>query len=172
MQCPRCSSKNFVEHKYEQVKVDTCQNCKGIWLDEDEILLIIEQKDKKFSQELVKRTVQNSFSCVPNSERNHSLKCPKCNDKMYSINYAVSSGVIIDRCPNEHGLWFDKHELEAVQAYSEYWSEEVSKRQSSFESILENAETKRLNDLDDEAKNDTVFFTLSKICIKILDKLT
>jgi Zn-finger nucleic acid-binding protein len=171
MQCPRCKGTNFVENKYEVVKVDTCQDCHGIWLDEDEILCIVEEKDKKFSHDLVKTTVSHSFSGVPKEEHGNKMFCPKCGAHMVPINYAVSSGVIIDRCPNGHGLWFDKHELEKVQAYREYWSEEVAKKQNAFESILENAETKRDNELDKESKDNTLLFTIAKICVKISDRL-
>ena len=40
--------------------------------------------------------------------------CPKCGDQMQTFQYAVNSGVLLDRCPNRHGLWLDPGELEQV----------------------------------------------------------
>lgn len=36
MRCPRCDG-NLMESKVEQVSIDTCEKCGGIWLDSGEL---------------------------------------------------------------------------------------------------------------------------------------
>jgi len=42
MQCPRCDG-SLKESKFEEVMIDTCENCGGVWLDSGEL----EQLTKK-----------------------------------------------------------------------------------------------------------------------------
>ncbi|MEM2983135.1 MAG: zf-TFIIB domain-containing protein [Candidatus Bathyarchaeia archaeon] len=43
MRCPKCGS-SLEEIKYQEVMIDRCQNCKGIWLDHGELELLAEGK--------------------------------------------------------------------------------------------------------------------------------
>jgi len=43
MQCPRCSA-NLTETKFEDVAIDRCDKCGGVWLDSGELEQLI-QKD-------------------------------------------------------------------------------------------------------------------------------
>lgn len=36
MQCPRCDG-NLTESKFEEVLIDTCEKCGGVWLDSGEL---------------------------------------------------------------------------------------------------------------------------------------
>ena len=36
MRCPRCDG-NLTESKFEEVLIDTCDNCGGVWLDSGEL---------------------------------------------------------------------------------------------------------------------------------------
>ena len=36
MKCPRCDGK-LEESKFEEVTIDTCENCGGVWLDSGEL---------------------------------------------------------------------------------------------------------------------------------------
>lgn len=168
MQCPRCNATNFVEHNYEGLKVDTCQSCLGVWLDEGEIAHIVYKKEKNISPELVREVMSNSFYGIPASESETILKCAKCSSEMTPINYDISSGVIIDRCPNGHGFWLDKHELEKVQAFREYWSKEVEKHRADFEHLLEQKDRDYRKQASENKKNFGLLFTLAEVFSKIL----
>jgi hypothetical protein len=39
MKCPKCGA-NLTEQQFHQVKIDTCPECKGLWLDAGELDLI------------------------------------------------------------------------------------------------------------------------------------
>ena len=44
MMCPRCDG-NLKESKFEEVMIDTCDNCGGVWLDSGELQQLT-KKDK------------------------------------------------------------------------------------------------------------------------------
>lgn len=45
MKCPKCGSK-LHEVNYQNVMIDTCSDCKGIWLDQGEIELLVKGQAK------------------------------------------------------------------------------------------------------------------------------
>jgi ribosomal protein L37AE/L43A len=54
MKCPKCGS-DLNEMNYQNVMIDTCQECKGIWLDQGEIELLVKgqaQVTKSFFKKL------------------------------------------------------------------------------------------------------------------------
>ena len=48
MNCPKCNVKLKPDF-YEGVEIDKCDNCNGCWLDEGEIVNIIDDKTEKFN---------------------------------------------------------------------------------------------------------------------------
>ena len=42
--CPKCGG-NLIESDYENIKIDVCENCSGVWLDAGELAQIAD-KDK------------------------------------------------------------------------------------------------------------------------------
>ncbi|MEK6611678.1 MAG: zf-TFIIB domain-containing protein [Gemmatimonadota bacterium] len=44
MKCPKCGA-NLVETDYHHVKVDVCNECKGMWLDAGELEMIAHVKE-------------------------------------------------------------------------------------------------------------------------------
>jgi Zn-finger nucleic acid-binding protein len=88
----------------DQVEIDHCTKCGGIWLDCGEMEQLFE--DRKQADALI-----NSFKTRENTKENLRL-CPICLKMMEKA--AGSSEIIIDRCPRQHGLWFDKNELQMI----------------------------------------------------------
>jgi hypothetical protein len=87
-----------------QVEIDFCSVCKGIWLDRGELDLIISTSDKK--------EIANSFS-VKNDLDEIKRRCPNCKKKMDKVEFE-NTGIIIDKCVDEHGVWFDSGELKSI----------------------------------------------------------
>ncbi len=50
--------------------------------------------------------------------------CPVCGQQMQRFNYAINTGVFLDRCPQKHGIWLDPGELEQVQIVMEEFDRE------------------------------------------------
>ena len=89
------------------------------------------------------------FAGVPIEEQQTHVKCPICQSAMASINYDYSSGIILDRCPQGHGLWLDGAELEKVQIVREKSDEEFEKNKEDWIALANLATTEKA-DLADE----------------------
>ena len=83
------------------IEVDYCPFTFGIWLDAGELEALYE--DKSAADSLI-----SSFS-VDEKSREERLRCPICRKKMEKV--LVDDIILIDRCVNGHGLWFDDGEL-------------------------------------------------------------
>jgi len=102
MNCPVCK-KAMVVLELNQVEIDYCVACGGIWLDAGELELLLGSSEAKDD-------VLNSFKLdAKNKERR--IKCPICSKKMAKVLCGKEAKVLIDRCKNNDGLWFDKGEL-------------------------------------------------------------
>ena len=53
MKCPKCGS-DLEEIKYDEVMIDRCTGCDGIWLDKGELELLT-QGEAKFTKGLIQR---------------------------------------------------------------------------------------------------------------------
>ncbi len=100
MKCPVCSEALIVL-EWDQVEVDHCLLCKGIWLDRGELELLTEKDE----------TAQISSSFKKCETKSKSRKCPICLKKMEQM---TCGEVHIDRCPNQDGFWFDAGELKQI----------------------------------------------------------
>ncbi|MBA3558819.1 MAG: zf-TFIIB domain-containing protein [Gemmatimonadaceae bacterium] len=49
MKCPKCGG-NLKEREYHSVKIDTCEDCKGVWLDAGELDMLARVERKGFSR--------------------------------------------------------------------------------------------------------------------------
>lgn len=143
MNCPLCKTDTFITKSYEGVEIDVCKTCQGIWLDQGEIQQIVENRITEFSEQDKKQTISLAFPGIPESEKNKELACPKCGEQLRPINYAVDSGIIIDTCPNNHGIWLDCHELQKVQEFREYWADNAYNNTESLQNLLKGSDTEK-----------------------------
>lgn len=101
MKCPVCKI-SMVILELKEVEVDYCIECKGVWLDEGELQLLLNNKENALKY-------LNSLNKL-NDVKEDEYICPRCKDKMLKVKFDGSE-VVIDKCKNNHGLWFDKNEL-------------------------------------------------------------
>jgi Zn-finger nucleic acid-binding protein len=89
-----------------EVEIDYCISCRGIWLDAGELELLMEGSSGKddFLSSLRAEGVT--------SER--PRKCPICDKKMQKVLCGETGSVRIDKCRSGHGIWLDEGELEAI----------------------------------------------------------
>jgi len=106
MDCPVCKEAMIVL-ELDEVEIDHCMGCGGIWLDGGELELLLgdsEQKDELLA----------SFQLDKNCKEK-PRKCPICYRKMKKIIVGADGPkVLIDKCRRGDGLWFDKGELADV----------------------------------------------------------
>ena len=138
MECPKCKS-DLKPENYEGVEIDRCVSCSGTWLDDDELIKIINNREEKFSDELIHETFALAFTGVPKKEQHSLERCPKCSKAMNAINYNYSSGIIIDRCPDDCGIWLDHCELEKIQVHIEENEKEFEKNKDAWLSLANSA---------------------------------
>ena len=100
MNCPACKNPMIIL-ELNQVEIDYCSICKGIWLDQGELELIFSNSDNN--------STSKSF-IIKNNIDEVKRRCPICKKKMDKVEFE-NTGIIIDKCVNNHGLWFDNGEL-------------------------------------------------------------
>ena len=112
MDCPVCGEA-MITLELEEVEIDHCLGCGGIWLDAGELELLLGDSGKG-------RAVVASFA-VAQRGAEKPRKCPICLKKMEKVAVGpTEKRVLIDRCRRADGLWLDKGELEAVFAGADF----------------------------------------------------
>jgi Zn-finger nucleic acid-binding protein len=137
MRCPRCQKDVLTKKMYENVEVDQCTECQGVWLDHGEIKTIVDTVQATFSNQLVQEVLQSASSSIPDAEKTSIEQCPKCNQNTTPLNFNYSSGVIVDVCPAGHGIWLDQGEIEKIQAQMEHWNSELPLLKEKWKSTLQ-----------------------------------
>ncbi len=100
MQCPFCKN-DMIILELNKVEIDYCINCKGIWLDAGELKLLYQNSSSADNDGFF-----TDRSNVPELK----IRCPVCRRKMKKVEFK-QTGIILDKCKNNHGYWFDKDEL-------------------------------------------------------------
>jgi len=107
MKCPKCKEKDMVPVFTEQgVEIDSCPDCRGIWLDKGEIFYFT-KKPADIQKELDEAIKQGKPS-----ER----VCPRTGKNMQEIKL-LKGKVILDYSPSSGGIWFDGAELKKLMTY-------------------------------------------------------
>lgn len=108
MDCPACRNP-MITLELEDVEIDYCEGCGGIWLDRGELEMLLGDGGST-------RRLMDSFRVdagTPEQER----RCPVCLKRMEKVVAGEEMpAVLIDRCKRGDGLWFDKRELSDVIA--------------------------------------------------------
>lgn len=109
MNCPKCRVEPLVAIEYEDVEIDYCAECKGIWLDAGEMELLFgnEQAASDFLS-------IGAPAVVPPGEK--PRRCPLCHAKMTKESTSSQPPVTFDHCPKGDGMWFDEGELQSILA--------------------------------------------------------
>ena len=107
MDCPVCDNSAMVVLELDEVEVDFCFDCNGIWLDAGKLELLFDDGQKVVE-------LLGSFKKISDSGES-VRKCPICLKKMHKVQVGrVENPLLIDKCRKGHGLWFDKGELQGI----------------------------------------------------------
>lgn len=106
MDCPVCNDA-MITMELNEVEIDHCLGCGGIWLDAGELEMLMDDGEK--AKNLIK-SFKEAQSCDEKVR-----KCPICLKKMDKIVVGNDKPeLMLDRCAKGDGLWFDSGELEEV----------------------------------------------------------
>jgi Zn-dependent protease with chaperone function len=102
MKCPSCNQLTLVETMTKSnVLVDICKTCKGVWLDRGEVFFF-----SRKPRELERLLASELHTEVPSLR-----ECPRCHTKLAESPF-MRPDLLVDRCPQCEGYWFDAGELE------------------------------------------------------------
>jgi len=103
MDCPVCKNA-MITLELEEVEIDYCTECGGIWLDAGELEQLLGEPQKA-------KQLLASFR-IDSQSTEKIRKCPICYKKMQKVKVGSSTPVLlIDKCRRGDGLWFDRGEL-------------------------------------------------------------
>lgn len=174
MHCPSCKKAGLLQSRvYEGVEIDTCANCRGSWLDEGELVKILEIEEESFPLAILNEAIEKAFQGVPKQELATEELCPKCSKPMSAINYSYSSGIILDRC-REHGVWLNHQELEKLQAHHEHWNAESQTRRDDWKGLVSTVrdshhENKKVMEENQKKNMGPTQYVISSIFKKMLE---
>ena len=107
MDCPVCKDRAMITLELNEVEIDYCTVCNGIWLDAGELELLLGELEKAGK-------LLNSFR-IDSMSTEKIRKCPICDKKMQKVIVGSDKPILlIDKCRQGDGLWFDKGELKDI----------------------------------------------------------
>lgn len=104
MNCPKCRSGLVQKYYKGMIEVDSCPNCRGMWLDINELDKL---EDVVFDDDSHKGSLVHS-------QNGTDFPCPLCGLPMNEFQYRLYD-LRLDYCAeNGHGFWLDAGEDERV----------------------------------------------------------
>lgn len=110
MNCPKCKSE-MKPVTYNNIEVDRCVNCEGIWFDMSEHEQLKEMKGSE---------VIDTGSAEKGKEFNRidRIKCPKCQSKMIRMVDNEQPHIWYEACGVCYGVFFDAGEFKDFKEYT------------------------------------------------------
>lgn len=108
MLCPVCSQPMIVV-EYEEVELDACPDCRGLWFDAQELRALFERSG--VPQQF--HNLESELSRLPHGQSRR--RCPRCRVRLVEVQAPSPDGtLVLDECPRGDGLWFDQGELKCL----------------------------------------------------------
>jgi Zn-finger nucleic acid-binding protein len=133
--CPSCH-KALTLRPFATCRLYACDLCNGLWLTPDVFKEMLELPEDQVRPFLEIRHDAPGLSPLTRT-------CPGCDSPMDRAQFHYSSGIWIDTCPNNHGVWLDGGELAETRNFSRQQRGEITaqERKIAF-SALGDAQTK------------------------------
>lgn len=90
-------------HVRKAVEIDECPDCKGMWLDAQELAALVGSW-----KDLPRDGV------APQHVTKAPLSCPRCDCELDRRSYSEQQRTVVDNCPRCHGIWLDRGELARI----------------------------------------------------------
>ena len=120
MKCPKCNC-DLEKRPHEGIEeVDYCNQCKGMWLDFDELDQL---EDRTFSEDGQKGSLMLS-------PKPTEYLCPHCQSKLLRFKYRFHD-LELEYCENQHGFWLDEGEEHRILELMEARSKDMKRKFSA-----------------------------------------
>lgn len=184
MKCPVDISIDLRAQIYEaDIEVDFCPKCKGVWLDQGELEIIRATLERDYSgilEELDRERLLHEIGGVrvdevpadhfllTEAEPPHGVQrnCPKCDGgTLVQSFYRTDNAVVIDVCPNCHGVWLDEGELQKLETL---YQENLTRYQEGIRLGLPESELEDFHEGLEKLKANrlTIFAIWSELLLK------
>jgi Zn-finger nucleic acid-binding protein len=129
MNCPKCNTTLVKKYYKGMIEVDSCPNCRGMWLDTTELDRL---EDVAFDDDARKGSLVHFQSKT-------DFPCPHCGAKLDEFQYRLYD-LRLDYCAeNSHGFWLDAGEDERVIAAMQRRSADIKRKldvESEWKQVL------------------------------------
>lgn len=107
MDCIKCDGE-LVKAIIDDVQVDKCDKCSGIWFDFGELKKVLDSSNIDTLRNLVENNMGHD---------SQKSKCPRCKGEgnMVQVASLESKGIHIDTCSVCYGQWLDGGEIEKLK---------------------------------------------------------
>ena len=109
MICPACRKPTIVV-EHENIELDYCTSCSGVWFDTGELELLLESMQLEKSS----LSLENILALPETMSTEKKRRCPICRQKMRKATIGKEPEVLIDVCSQGEGLWFDGGEINQI----------------------------------------------------------
>jgi len=116
MKCPNCQT-NLSSSEYLSIPIETCSNCGGMWFEKSELDQV---EDTIFDQDELKNSLLTHV-------KHSSKQCPVCENALNEFKYRWEE-LLLDYCPQDHGYWLDKGEIEKVLIYIQNFKDDLDRK--------------------------------------------
>jgi Zn-finger nucleic acid-binding protein len=115
-------------------EIGECRECAGLWLEEATFQALVSDRARASVVPQGGAAAAQHASAVADTVR--YVPCPDCGKIMNRVNFAKSSGVILDACKG-HGVWCDADELRRVVEFVRAGGMDVARRRETEQLVLE-----------------------------------
>jgi len=109
MICPVCG-KDAVIVEYNNIELDYCPKCSGVWFDVGELELLLEAAGVGGHERFLEGLKNSQEVKVSEKKR----RCPVCLRKMGKVYIDEEKKIVTDVCKGGHGVWFDGGEVASL----------------------------------------------------------
>ena len=111
--CPRCREP-MQSLRLGDTNARECSACGGLWLDPESLQKLANGREAQAA--VVSLLAARIPTATAPVDAVRYFPCPSCTKLMNRVNFAHSSGVVLDVCKT-HGVWLDRGELQRVLAF-------------------------------------------------------
>lgn len=133
--CPNCEvsleSQAIDEHSFGR-----CSTCHGLWLSEDVFGVLLDLPEEKVASLTGQFTAEHTLERSPQSR-----PCANCENAMDNYQFNYDSGIWLDACPGNHGIWLDEGELKLCRACKRFVDKKLATGGPSAGELLHDAST-------------------------------